>query len=329
MTSSAARFGFRVVGGVSEERRTVDAAVAFAAHCAADPKAKPDRECYLSAFRFGDDFRAYLDRHHTPKGYAGAGWSPYLWFDIDREDPAVALADARRLVGFLLFRYTGFADDDDLLYFFSGRKGFHVGVPLTHTPPPSPAFHRVCRHLALLNSTEVGVVVDSSVYTLVQPFRAPNSRHPKTGLHKRRLAHAELMKLSIERIRELAAEPFGFEVPTVTAVPAELAEDWQQAEAAVTEQQMARRERHAAPSGRLNRTTLEFIRDGAEVGDRHPRLFRAAANLREFAAPPELIHALLTEAGLDCGLSPSDVRRQIDCGIVHADQQADGRGGAV
>ena len=115
----------------------------------------------------------------------------------------------------------------------------------------------------------------------------------------------------------------------MTAVPPELAEDWQQAEAAVTEQQMARRERHAAPSGRLNRTTLEFIRDGAEVGDRHPRLFRAAANLREFAAPPELIHALLTEAGLDCGLSPSDVRRQIDCGIVHADQQADGRGGAV
>lgn len=155
MTSAAARYGFRVVGGVSEERRLVEAAAAFAAHCAADPKAKPDHECYLSAFRFGDDFRAYLERNRTPKGFSAAAWSPHLWFDIDREDPAVALADARRLAGFLLFKHTGF-DDDDLLYFFSGRKGFHLGVPLTHAPPPSAVFHRVCRELAQLNAAVVG-----------------------------------------------------------------------------------------------------------------------------------------------------------------------------
>lgn len=137
------------------------------------------------------------------------------------------------------------------------------------------------------------------------------------------------MKLSMERIREMAAEPYGFEVPTVTANPPELSEDWQRAEVAVAEQQTVRRQSHTTPSGRLSRATLEFIREGAELGERHPRLFRAAANLREFAAPLELIHALLTEAGLDCGLSPSDVRRQIDCGIAHADQQADGRGGGA
>ena len=50
-------------------------------------------------------------------------------------------------------------------------------------------------------------------------------------------------------------------------------------------------------------------------GDRHRLLFSAAANLAEFGCPPALAHALLSEAGLDSGLSPADVRRQIDCGL--------------
>ena len=70
---------------------------------------------------------------------------------------------------------------------------------------------------------------------------------------------------------------------------------------------------------RLNRDTLAFIQHGAEEGERHPRLFRAAANLREFAAPPALIHALLTEPAMDTGLAPAEVKRQIECGIAHAD----------
>jgi hypothetical protein len=67
----------------------------------------------------------------------------------------------------------------------------------------------------------------------------------------------------------------------------------------------------------LNRQTLDFIRDGANVGDRHRLLFSASANLAEFGCPPALAHALLTEPALDCGLSPSEVRRQIDCGLSH------------
>ena len=66
---------------------------------------------------------------------------------------------------------------------------------------------------------------------------------------------------------------------------------------------------------RLNRQTLDFIRDGAATGDRHRLLFSAAANLAEFGCPTSLAHALLSEAALDSGLKPSDVRRQIDCGL--------------
>ena len=46
-------------------------------------------------------------------------------------------------------------------------------------------------------------------------------------------------------------------------------------------------------------------------------MFSAAANLAEFGCPVELAHELLTEAALDSGLSPSETRRQIDCGLSH------------
>src|SRR5207248_5436 len=109
-------------------RRLVDATAAFAAHAGCDPRAEPARESYLSAFRFGADFRDYLQARGTPKGYAGPCSSTWVWLDVDRkDDPAAALADARRLAAFALERYPAL-DDDALLLFFSGGKGYHLGV---------------------------------------------------------------------------------------------------------------------------------------------------------------------------------------------------------
>ncbi len=61
MTTSSCRLGFRIVGGCFETRRLVDAAAAFSAHAAADPRCEPDKECYLSAFRFDESFRRHLE----------------------------------------------------------------------------------------------------------------------------------------------------------------------------------------------------------------------------------------------------------------------------
>lgn len=316
-------FGFRVVGPVSEARRLVDATAAFSAHCAADPRSEPDRECYLSAFTDGADFRTHLEQRGTPKGYAGPCRSTYLWFDVDRDDLAVALADARRLAGFVLYWYSAFGEDDPL-YFFSGRRGFHVGVPLTHNPPASAGFNAVCRRLAEALAAEVGVKIDTSIYDKVRLFRAPNSAHPKTGLHKRRLSYDELMHLTPERVRELAAAPLAFEVPVVTANPPDLAKEWSQAEGALREQKAEAAERRPAAGSRLQRDTLGFIRDGAADGERHNRLFRAAGDLRGRGAPTELVHDLLIEAALDSGLSPSEVARTITCGIENTDAKTNG-----
>ena len=190
-------------------------------------------------------------------------------------------------------------------------------------PNPGQQFHRIARRVAENIASAAGVAIDRGVYDKVRPFRAPNSRHAKTGRHKRRLTVDELLHWGAERIVELAAEPTRFDVPEGSRCGFELPAAWNEAAEQVQKEAEAKSERLVAFTNgdtptKLNRLTLEFIREGAAVGDRHRVLFSAAANLGEFGCPPALAHALLTDAALDCGLPPSDVRRQIDCGLTDA-----------
>jgi hypothetical protein len=320
-------FGFRVLGSKAARRRLVDAAAAFRAYCGCDPRAEIEREAYLSAFTYGADFRTYLNETGSTRGYAGPCGGPWLWWDIDREDDlASALSDARRLAMGLLHRYP-VLDEDDLLIFFSGDKGAHVGLPVTWGPAPSDTFHRAARSFAEGLAAVAGVRIDAGVYDKVRLFRAPNSRHPKSGLYKGRLSLDELLHLDAARVRQLAAEPKPFAVPVVTAADPQAAADWQDALRAVERDAEAKAQSRAAEADgtpRLNRATLAFIRDGADQGNRHRLLFSAAANLAEFGCPPPLAYALLSEAALDSGLTPGDVRRQIECGLNHTGR-GDGR----
>lgn len=312
-------FGFRVLGPKTSRRRLVDAAAALSGYCGCDPRAEVEREGYLSAFTYGEEFRRHLQETGSTRDYGGPCWAPWLWFDIDREDDVQrALSDARRLSMTILYRYPAL-DDDDLLLFYSGNKGAHVGLPVTWNPGPSAAFNRVVRHFAEALAAAAGVSIDTGVYDKVRLFRAPNSRHPKTGLHKRRLSLDELLHLGADQIQQLASAPEPFGLPAVTEADPQAAADWQAALQAVEKEAVAKAGPPAdrATGARLNRATLDFIRGGADQGDRHRLLFSAAANLAEFGCPPALAHALLTEAALDSGLPPADVRRQIECGLSH------------
>ena len=317
-------FGFRIVGDCRNERRLIDWLAAFQAYADCDDRAEVDREAYLSAFHFGADFRELLNSTGSPRGFAGVCGSAWLWFDIDRDgDLDRATLDARRLAASLVERFR--LDGDELLLFFSGSKGYHAGLPLSlcDSPAPSPVFHSICRRLAERLAEVVNVAVDGSVYDRVRAFRAPNSRHPKTGLHKRRLTFDELLKLKADAILRLAAEPLPFDLPEPPAPSDRAIADWRATSEAVERSAAAHQERRANGSARLTRSTLEFIRDGAGTGDRHRLLFSAAANLAEFGCPPALAHALLTDAGLDSGLSPSEVRRQVECGLAHTNTKGE------
>lgn len=316
MNAADFRFGFRVLGDCRQPRRLVDAGAELAAHAACDPRAECQREAYLSAFAFGADFRDHLDATGSTAGFSGPCWAPFVWWDVDREgDLPTALTDARRLCVVLTDKL-GIAEDD-VLAFLSGGKGFHLGVPsAAWQPAHARDFHRIARRFAEAAAELAGVTIDAGVYDKVRCFRAPNSRHPKTGLHKRRLSVDELMHLRTGAILTLAAEPADFELPAPTYRSEPAAALWAEAAAQVQRETDARAGRLVsgdAPS-KLNRATLDFIREGASVGGRHRRCYSASANLAELGAPLPLCVALLTEAALDCGLTPTDTRRAIKNG---------------
>lgn len=320
-----APLGFRIVGACTGERRLIDHHRAFSAYCAADVPGGVEHEAYLSAFQFGDAFRDHLHRTGSTKGYNGPCGASWLWWDIDRaDDIGAALGDARTLCVQLADRFA--VADDALLCFYSGSKGFHIGLPLGgFAPAPGLMFHRTARRFAEQVAEQAGIVIDTGVYDRVRAFRAPNSRHPKTGRHKRRFTVDELMNLSASRIVELAGEPGPFDMCDLSEPKCgvELPAAWNQAADTVRRDMESQSERRAAvingdATPRLNRATLDFIREGASAGDRHRLLFSASANLAECGAPLQLCHELLAETALDSGLPPAEVERQIQCGHGHA-----------
>jgi hypothetical protein len=312
-------FGFRIAGSTSEPRRVVDAAAALRGYASCDRRAKVEHEGYLSHYCFGSDFRQLLESTGSCKGYSGACEAMLLWWDIDREDDLQrALTDARRLAVALAERFT--TSNDDLLISFSGAKGFHLGLPTSlWRPEPTALFNRVARRFAESVAQRAGVTIDASIYDKVRPFRAPNSRHPKTGRHKRRFSYDELMGLPLDHILQLSELPEAFDLPEPDGRSDQAAADWLDAERWVREQAEVKAQRRATGNGtrRLVRATIDFINNGAPDGERHNRLFQAAANLAEFDCPAALAHALLSEPALDSGLAPREVRRQIEAGLAH------------
>jgi hypothetical protein len=306
----------------------VHAPTAFAAYCHCDAKAGVEKESYLSAFCFSNDFSEHLARTGSPAGFAGSTWAHYLWADFDRDEAAGglarALADLRLFVDTLDETYA--VPRSVLLPFVSGGKGFHCGIPTAlFAPAASPNFHAVARQFVETIAAEAKVAVDVGVFDRVRAFRAPNSRHPKTGLHKRFLPVDILDTVTLVGVLDMARQPQPFDVPSTDGVESAdmLVAVWDAADRAVAERAAAVEQRRleVASGDRavtLNKLTRAFLNGEVEAGDRHRLLYSAAANLAELGCPLSAVRALLTEPALDTGLPPKDVARQIECGHAAA-----------
>ncbi|HVK16386.1 MAG TPA: hypothetical protein VM533_05510 [Fimbriiglobus sp.] len=340
MSGLTFRYGLHVAGPTHSKRAVVEWVPLLVAAANVTPPFDPACEQYASAFHFDRAMPGHLKANDgSSAGFAGPVWSMVLHFDLDAaDDIAPALDAGRRLATTLLQRYPALGEGD-LEVFYSGGRSVHVGLPLPHRPEPGPAFHLVCRKLAtrlakLAGVDAVGgVKFDEGNYDKVRLWRLVNSRHARTGLYKVRLCYDELMRLSAEGVRRLAAQPrpHSPEDPTLTPEP-RLAHDWCQTAEAVGREQAEKAQHRAADVAaggpdRLNRATLDYIREGAGVGDRHRLLFSAAANLGEFDCPPRLAMALLMETALDSGLAPADAARQVECGLKRAAESGGGCAG--
>ena len=328
MSATTHPHGFRIVGPCTGDRRRVDAGTAFRAYCQCDARANVEAEAYLSAFQFAGDFAEHLARTGSPAGFNGSTWAPFVWLDVDRDESAGgvarALADTKRLVDVLDERFG--VPRGVLVPFVSGGKGMHLGIPTALWAPPASAdFHAVARQFAETVAAAAGVAVDVGVFDRVRAFRAPNSKHPKTGLHKRFIPVEILDTVTVNGVLSLARTPEAFDVPSTDGIESAdmLVAVWERAGRAVAEKAAAAAQRRleVASGDRavtLNRKTRAFLNGEVEVGERHPRLYSAAANLAELGCPLPAVRALLTEPALDLGLPPKDVERAIDNGFARA-----------
>lgn len=156
-----------------------------------------DQEGYTSHWDYSDEAVAYFDMNRNKNGnpsiagYPGPCHSSIAFFDLDREDLSVAIADCQTLLRHLIDTM-GFTLAQCQVW-FSGRKGFHVGIP---TSPwglePSSDFNLKIKAIYLHIAKEAGVTIDPALYDKVRLLRLPFSKHPKSQLHKIPL-HVEAM----------------------------------------------------------------------------------------------------------------------------------------
>jgi len=307
--------GLRVLGRLTGQRRRVPWQEAYASYLACESRAQVEREAYLSAFTFSSEMVEHLAAGGSPAGFEGQTFATLVAFDIDREgDISQALTDARTLAGVL--EETFETPTAAIQAFYSGSKGFHVTLPTAlWAPTPGVNFSRVTRLFAERIAAEATVKIDSSIYSRVTMFRAPNSRHPSTGLFKIPLTVAALDRLGLGEIQELAKRPRITPIPApVESRSAPLLQEWQTAaaEAARIDNERATATNQDA---RLTRLTKGVLRgEHLDEGNRHRHLYSAAANLGECGASLSLALELLTDVGRESGLRPSDVQKQITDG---------------
>ena len=215
----------------------------------------------------------------------------------------------------------------DPIVHYSGSKGFHVSMPTGGFIEPSPENHRIARPLACRLAGEVGVPIDEGVFDRVRLWRAPNSRHNRTGRHKIRVDLDDLLFVNVEQVVRLAAEPIPYQLPAASP-PSRLVAEWCQVAGEVHRRHDVRQDDRrkistAAGDSRVNPLTRSLLTDptSIQVGERHKAILSAAANLAEFSTVDEIITALLTPPALDTGLPPREVRRQIESGIALARRQ--------
>lgn len=290
-----------------------------------------------STYAFSDALRVYIEANDlmaaasvgdrplgSMAGFNGPTYSPLITFDIDGHDPnggsstAAAQQAAVRLVDRLL--QLG-VPADLLLVFFSGSKGFHVQFPSSlAAAQPAVSFAATAGHFCEAVAGPCGVTIDPAMYRTLQPLRSPNSRNEKSMLFKVRLSSEELTSLPIEEIEALAQSPRPFAPPGLIHEPIRgLVALWRQAEARA----LAETTHRLTPGdgdgyARIFRATWDFLLNGAEEGSRATELFKAAANLMDFASTEDLVRALLNRPAVLSGLSPREAATHIDGAVRRA-----------
>ena len=165
------------------------------------PPLSEPTQLFRSVYLFPESERWQNDSRH---------WADQIPFDFDAEGSASLEDVQREAIRFVLYLTEIFEVSPDFLEIcFSGRRGFHVSIPVESFMPsvvPAEDFSENVKRVA--NQLSSGFrFIDGSIYHSRALLRATNSLHKKSGLFKVPLSFDELRNLSVPEIQEIAQEP--------------------------------------------------------------------------------------------------------------------------
>jgi len=158
-----------------------------------------DHDWYQSIYYYNEDQYAKFKETGSVAGIVDVE-TDKLIFDFDnKENQNLAKEDADKLIQRL--KNQGIPEKD-IEIFFSGDKGFHVGITLDKCLPPE-----VVQKLATEKYGSGLTTLDLGVYNPSRVFRFEGTKHQSSGLYKTPLEYKQFKDLPISKIRKLATDP--------------------------------------------------------------------------------------------------------------------------
>ena len=172
-----------------------------------------DKDTYMSLYDFDDSIKDYFGKKNTLSGFDGLVYIPDEFIlDVDGKDKDDLDNARKKAIGLLLL-----LDDLDIPYrlYFSGNKGFHVGIPGTAFRwKPDRNLHLKVKDA--LNNASIFDYADPSVTDKTRLIRVANTKNLKGGLWKRlipkEILHEEDINAAIEKLCYSPADIPDFEL---------------------------------------------------------------------------------------------------------------------
>ena len=148
-----------------------------------------DKDTYMSLYEFDDEIKDFFAKKHTLSGFDGPVYIPDEFIlDVDGKDNEDLENARQKTVGLLLL-----LDDLGIPYklYFSGNKGFHVGIPATAFRwKPDPLLHLKVKDA--LTNAGIFDYADPSVTDKIRLIRVVNTMNLKAQLWKREISRKDL-----------------------------------------------------------------------------------------------------------------------------------------
>ncbi|MFA7286953.1 MAG: AAA family ATPase [Patescibacteria group bacterium] len=161
-------------------------------------------DTYTTMFRFQQEYKEHVELTGSVRGADRfVVWSDFLWFDID----ALDVSDATLNMQTLLRGFKSMGVLEHVVVFFSGSKGYHIGVDAgVFGFEPSQTLPDQMRRTAVQIASLFNIdLLDVKVYNHNRLWRVVDTIHGKTQLRKTALDPSKAINMTVDEIKRAAS----------------------------------------------------------------------------------------------------------------------------